>query len=179
MRRTASTALIALAAALPIAGCASAVDEPGAVSVTVTAPAPAVAETAAPTPIPEPIPEVVADEFSQVMNGVLYQGTEVAPVRIGADLPGQPPAAEAGFVAAEGWEQYAQDSDKYVVSVFHAEGGWIWKVFGLSRHGSFRELANSGYSSGTYLPSMEGAAAGPFAVDGRTLDRAEYILHVN
>lgn len=149
---------------------------------------PAAQPDVAPEPTEEAAPAPVADEHSQVVNGVLYQGTEIAPVRIGTDTPGQVPAAEAGFVAAEGWEGYAEQADKYVVSLFPGysdnaggtEGGhvvgWTWKVFGLSRHGSFRELDSSGYERGVYLPSREAALAGPYSVDGRVLDRAEYIL---
>ncbi len=51
-----------------------------------------------------------------------------------------------------------------------------WKVLGLSRYGSFRELDNNGYQSGSYLPSRDIAIAGPFIVDGRVLDRAEFVL---
>ncbi|WP_199424599.1 hypothetical protein [Actinotalea solisilvae] len=88
----------------------------------------------------------------------------------------------------ENWEQVARDADKYIVllspgysdNVGGTAGGhlvgWYWKVFGLSRHGSVRELDNSGYQSGTYLPSREAVLAGPYTVDGRVLDRAEYIL---
>ena len=178
----------AVVAATSVAGCASSSPavRPGA--------APSVAETRSPAPVllapsvdvgtpvvarPAAPAEPSADAYSQVVDGVLHQGTEIAPVRIGTDVPGQPPAAEAGWLAAEGWEQYAEDNDKYVVTVFQGDDGWLWKVFGLSRHGSFREVGNNRDSGVTRLPTRDAAAAGPFEVDGRGLDRAEFILHVN
>lgn len=178
-------ALLSAAVTATLAGCVTGqtptttAERPASAAVT---PAPAAEPTVEPPPAP------VADEYSQVVDGVLYQGTQKAPVRIGTDVPGQPPAAEAGFVAAEGWEDYLVSTNKYAVTmspgysdqVGGANGGhfvgWYWKVFGLSRHGSVRELDNSGYQAGTYLPSREAALAGPYTVDGRALDRAEYIL---
>lgn len=50
--------------------------------------------------------------------------------------------------------------------------GWSWKVFGMSR----QDRSGSSYQAGDYLPSREAALSGPYTVDGRTLDRAEYIV---
>ena len=125
-----------------------------------------------------PAPE--ADAYSQVIDGVLYQGTASAPVRIGTDTPGKAPAAEAGFQRNDGWKDYAQSADKYVVTVGQGlDGGWLWKIFGLSKYGSFREVSNNGYQAGKYFPTRDAALADTFTVDGRTLDRSEYILVVN
>lgn len=46
----------------------------------------------------------------------------------------------------------------------------------MSRHGSFRELGDNGRSAGVYFPSRDAALAGPFTLDGRTLDRAEFMV---
>ncbi len=181
MNTTTRTTLVALTltGGLLLTAC-SGTTEP---ADTPTTGATAVVETTAPaeTPSPEPVETgPVADEYSQVIDGVLYQGTEIAPVRIGTDTPGQPPALEANFPRDEQWKDRATDADKYVVAVGQdLDGGWLWKVHGMSRHGSFRELDDNGYKSGIYLPSREAAAAGPFTVDGRVLDRAEYVLIVN
>ncbi|WP_199424492.1 hypothetical protein [Actinotalea solisilvae] len=186
-RPTIKTAFVAVLASVTLAACTpSSPGGPAPWSETPTASEPVEVEST--TPAPQATPELVADEFSQVLDGVLFQGTETAPVRIGTDTPGQPPAAEAGFVAAEGWELYLEQSDKYAVSIMPGYSdnvggvsgghfvGWFWKVFGLSRFGSVRELDNSGYQAGSYLPNREAALAGPYTVDGRVLDRAEYIL---
>ncbi|WP_149202721.1 hypothetical protein [Actinotalea subterranea] len=181
MPRTSTTVLAALVIAATLTGCSAVADDSAPPSETTTQQAPAVEASPAPTPTPEPAPEPVADEFSQVVNGVLFQGTEKAPVRIGTDVPGQPPVVEAQLVIdAEGRslnaEPLATDNDKYILYVFSSEesGGWIWKVFGMSRHGSFRDLENN---LGAPLASADAAIAGA-AVDGRILDRAEYILMV-
>ena len=166
-------AALALVAALAFTGCSG---------NSSTATSPAVTATAVTTEAPAPVettPAVVApvaDANSAVIGGVLYQGTAIAPVRIGTDTPGAAPAAEAGFAANATWKDYVTTADKYAVSVGKGDGGWIWKVYGMSRYGSFRELGNSGYPEGVYLPSRAAALAGPFIVDGRTLDRSEYIL---
>lgn len=187
--RTLPALTLLAALTLTLTGCAAQdapVDTNATVApVVVATETPAATETAeatveaVETEAPAPEPEIVADEFSQVINGVLYVGTEKAPVRIGTDTPGQAPALEANFPRDDAWKQRATDADKYVITVGQGSGGWLWKAFGLSAHGSFRELANSGYQAGTYLPSREVAAAGPFVIDGRTLDRAEYVLVVN
>ncbi len=178
-----AAAAILIATGIVLVGC-NASDtpaEPNETTVPVTtdtpeATTPVTEPEATPTEAPEP--EIVADEFSQVVNGVLYQGTEKAPVRIGTDTPGAAPAAEAPFLAAgrEGSMDRAEASGKYLVYVFQGEGGWAWKVFGTDRFGSFREIADNGYSYRQYIPTRDEAIAGPFIVDGRALDRAEYIL---
>src|SRR5690606_20802571 len=97
----------ALLAAALLSGCSTS-PEPQ------TSPTPDVTTTATPQPDPaeptspvasspgvveqdKPVPAAptrpAVDDFSQVIEGVLYQGTEKAPVRIGADTPGQPPVA--------------------------------------------------------------------------------------
>lgn len=175
--------LVTATFAVTLAACGLPAEAEPATRPVSSAPAPSPPPTADPEPV---LP--VADEFSQVIDGVLYQGTQKAPVRIGTDTPGQPPAAEAGYPSGqESWDEYAQQADKYVVTMApgysdNAGGtngghvvGWLWKVFGLSQHGSFRELDNSGYQAGTYLPTREAVLAGPYTVDGRVLERAEYI----
>lgn len=177
----------ALAAAVPLAivltltGCASS-NEPEAAAPSSTATL--AATDYGTTPDAEPVATEpaapVADAYSQVVNGVLYQGTESAPVKIGADAPGAAPAVESQMVVVDGKSenarQLATDADKYIVLVWNSpgEGGFVWKVRGMSQHGSFRDLADS-----FGLPpfaSADAAVAGGFTVDGRTLDRAEYLL---
>ncbi|WP_199424597.1 hypothetical protein [Actinotalea solisilvae] len=80
---------------LTLAGCdtgspAAGPQEPVATQVEGTAAAPTTEQDVAAEPTPTQT--LVANEFSQVVDGVLYQGTERAPVRIGTDIPGQPPA---------------------------------------------------------------------------------------
>ncbi|MGV8979187.1 MAG: hypothetical protein ACOH17_14200 [Cellulomonas sp.] len=185
--RTGRTALAGVGLAIlvgALTACSTAVpsvtDSP--VPVSTTSPVAVVVETPAPAdsaPVVVAAAAPAADENSQVVDGQLYQGTASAPVRIGSDTPGQAPAAEAGFPRSDAGTKYAEDANKYVVTVFKGEGGWLWKALGLSRYGSFRELGNSGYPAGTWLPSRAVAAAGPFIVDGRELDRSEYILVIN
>lgn len=166
---------VALALAGALAGCSTAAPRPTENTGGNPQTTP-VTQTPAPTPEPS-VPEI--DEFSQEVAGVVYEGTEAAPVRIGQDTPGQPPAAEAQMVR-ENSEQLAQDAGKYLVYVSDAEaGGFQWKLFGMSRHGSFRELARYGYGSEPTFATSEAAAAGPFVLDGRPLDRSEYLLFVD
>ncbi|ACZ22776.1 hypothetical protein Sked_28740 [Sanguibacter keddieii DSM 10542] len=183
---TAAALVGALALAL-ITGCSSnspAEPAPSATAVETTVPAaPVAAESAEATPAPaetteapvEPAaPEV--DEFSQVVDGVVYQGTEKAPVRIGEDTPGQAPAVEPE-ITVENWDTRTQEADKYLAYVAPIDGGYYYKIFGLSRHGSFRELDNKDYGNRT-LPTLEEVLAAPMLVDGRVLDRSEYVLWV-
>lgn len=187
-RVTTVGAVGALALAFLVSGCSS--DSPAAPTPSATAAetmvpaAPVAAEPAETTtapvetteaPVEPAAPEV--DEFSQVVDGVVYQGTEKAPVRIGEDVPGQAPAAEAGLVR-EGSMQYTEDAGKYMVYVSPGSDGYFWKVFGMSRHGSFRELDTQDYSWRTFATRDEAVAA-PKTVDGRELDRAEYLLAVD
>lgn len=132
------------------------------------------------TPEPSPEPTTNVDEYSQEINGVLYQGTEKAPVRIGTDAPGEAPALQAE-VTRETAEELAEGGDKYLVYVFPGldDGGFLWKVFGMSRHGSFRPLSASlDAGAAGRFPTRDQALAGPFLIDGRGLDRAEYLLFV-
>lgn len=171
-----ATLAAALAAVALLAGCSSpaATPEPKPSSTAAT-------QSGEPSAPAEPVPSASpANEFSQEVDGVLYEGTEVAPARVGADAPGQPPAAEAQLTR-ENYEQLATEQDKYVVYVFEDvdDGGYLWKVFGQSRHGSFRQLSwslDSG-EAGRYGASAEAQAA-QFVVDGRVLDRSEYLLFV-
>ena len=107
--------------------------------------------------------------------------TQFADAAIGTDTPGQAPAAEKGFTVGAGAPAYLAEQDKYgvTVSYIRTEGGWMWKVFGPTERGSLRELASSGYGEGDLLPTKAAALAGPFVVDGRELDRAEYVLVVH
>lgn len=161
-------------------------------SLPVSASVPGEAETSAPGGPAETVP--AADEFSQVVGGTLYQGTEKAPVRINTDTPGQPPAAEAGApdyaTDPEGMVGYAASADKYLVLVMgtYTDGvggtmggtlkGYGWSAYQQNAYGNFRGLNQQGITSGDPYPTAEAAAAGPFTVDGRTLDRSEYIMQV-
>lgn len=157
-------------------------------------PSPSRASTATPTqvpsPTPTPTPTPVADEYSQVINGILYQGTQKAPVRIGTDTPGQPPAVEQAWVDEwhanrEGSNERLEATGKYGVLVFEGDDGWIWKVFGTDPWGDFSQLAYSGLSGplteGQWepYPSLQAALDSPKTLDGRVLDRAEYVLAVD
>ncbi len=187
--RTTCTALTGLALVLALAGCSTGTPEASDPTT-----APVVVETTTPVePTPEPTPEVAADEFSQVINGVLYQGSEKAPVRIGTDTPGQPPAAQAqitnSYTEADvraNWGA-AQSAGKYLVTINErwsdrmggtAGGsleGYYWMVQGWDRWGSWRPLATAG-DTGSPFPTAEAAIADPKVVDGRVLDAAEYVL---
>lgn len=158
-----------------------------------TTTAPAVQETPAPVETSAPVettePEIVADENSQVIDGVLYQGTEIAPVRIGDDTPGQEPALEATIpdTSVGGTELVAigeqvEDAGKYLVTVTwslngsNERDGYCWIVDKRNEWGNIKSVANQGLTTGDPLATVDEAAAGPFVVDGRTLDRAEYVL---
>ena len=179
---TTGAALVASLLALGLlAGCASATSHDSAVPET---PIPTGAEGApSPETISEEIeapaesspPEVAADEHSQVVDGVLYQGTPIAPVRIGADAPGSPPEAASRQPGRFELEAFAEAENKYLVYVFYSPSsqGGISKVFGMSRHGSFRQLSMS-----EPLDSLDAAIAYPPTVDGRVLDRAEYLVFI-
>ncbi len=163
------------------------------VSVTPTE-SPIPSETEAPATDPANT-EIVADQFSQVIDGVLYQGTEKAPVRIGTDTPGQPPAAEATIpeidpntLDAGPVADGARAADKYLVLIAdnYTDGvggtaggtlrGYGWIVYQTNAYGNFRGLNQQGNTSGEPFPTIEAASAGPFTVDGRVLDRAEYVV---
>lgn len=116
--KTTAFAALALAAGLALTACSSTPDaEPTASPTT-----PVVQETQASVEPPAPAETApvetpaapVADEYSQVIDGVLYQGTEIAPVRIGTDVPGQPPAVEPQLTRANS-ETLAQEANKYLI----------------------------------------------------------------
>lgn len=163
------------------------------VSVTPTE-SPILSETQAPATDPADT-EIVADQFSQVIDGVLYQGTEKAPVRIGTDTPGQPPAAEAttpefdrSTLDTTPLTNAAIAADKYLIFVMdnYTDGvggtaggtlrGYGWVVYQTNAYGNFKGLSQQGFTSGEPFPTIEAAVAGPFTVDGRVLDRAEYVV---
>ncbi|WP_448058385.1 hypothetical protein [Cellulomonas hominis] len=129
-------------------------------------------------------PEPVADEFSQVVDGVLYQGTEKAPVRIGTDAPGVAPALDAEIPvvtsAGNGWADQATrvlDAGRYVVcltlhmNTANEVDGYQWEVIQYNDYGNAKVL-----EQGPVVSSIDEASVGPFTLDGRTLDRAESML---
>ena len=176
-------AALALAGAL-LTGCASSAPAtPAAVTATTTA-APATAaasSTSAPTATTTPAAPV-ADKFSQVVNGHLYQGTQAAPVKIGTDTPGAPPAAQASLPATlPAATALAKSSGKYLVLVTlryapddmmaqRPPVGYYWAIYGVNEYGTWRALVK-----GDVATKAEGLAA-PKVLDGRELDRSEYIL---
>ena len=181
--RTASTLVaLALAGGL-LTACSTPASATPAPALTSSTTAPVTAATSAPaaTTAPAPAP-VVADQYSQVTaGGVLVQGSEAAPVRIGTDTMGQAPAVEAQMLPAStppakrNGSALAEANNKYFVYIFKSAGGWVWKIFGMSPYGSFRVRSDSGYQAGHYLATRNEALAGPFAVGGRVLDRAEFL----
>lgn len=133
-------------------------------------------------------PEPVADAYSQVIGGVLYAGTEDAPVKIGSDVPGQAPAAEATFPGSVGdFEAFkaaaiAIDGSKYTVLIapvlppggIAGESevlGYQWGVFRVNEYGNWKSASKSG----TFATKQEAVDA-PKTIDGRVLDRSEYVL---
>src|SRR6478609_6153505 len=106
--------------------------------------------------------------------------TEPAPVD---DTPGQAPAIDAQIpdatTVASGWTEQANqvlDSGKYLIRItYHANGsgerdGFNWAVVKVNDYGNARVV-----ESGPTVATIDEAAAGPFTLDGRTLDRAEYV----
>ena len=177
-----TAAVLALVATLTLAGCSN--DEPtttGQVSV------PSASASASASVAPASTPVVVADEFSQVVDGVVIQGTAGAPVKIGADIPGQAPAAEATFPVHGGFEAIkpaaiALDAAKYTVIVSKdyapddtmAQGpavGYQWRTFRINEYGNWKASDKSGT-----LPTKQAAIDAPKTLDGRTLDRSEYVI---
>jgi hypothetical protein len=185
--RITGTAIAAVLALGALTACSSDVTPEPAATTPVTTQAPAPVETTEPAPVEQTPaePEIVADEFSAVIDGVLYQGTEKAPVRIGDDAPGAAPAIDAQIPdatnLASGWaDQMTQvvGSGKYVLRVTHhmtgsTRDGYNWAVIAENAYGNVKVL-----ESGPVVQSIDEAAAGPFTLDGRTLDRAEYVLIV-
>jgi len=185
--RITGTAIAAVLTLGVLAACSSDVTPDPVATAPAATQSPALEKTAETAPVEETPaqPEIVADEFSQVVDGVLYQGTEKAPVRIGDDTPGSAPAIDAQIPdvtnLASGWaDQMTQvvASDKFVVRLtYHGTGGtrdgYNWAVIAENAYGNVKVL-----ESGPVVQSIDEAAAGPFTLDGRTLDRAEYVLIV-
>ena len=179
-----TAAVLALVATLTLAGCGQG-DKDADVTPPVTG-----TTSAAPEPTPVPTPTVVADEFSQVVDGTLFQGTAGAPVKIGDDAVGVAPAAEATFPVHGGFEAIkpaarALDTAKYTVVVaptygasdVAAEGpilGYRWLIFRVNEYGNWK--AGEASSSVTPFPTQEAAASAPHTLDGRVLDRAEFVI---
>jgi len=186
--RITGTAIAAVLALGALAACSSDVTPEPVATTPVATQSPAPVETTEPAPADETPaePEVVADEFSQVVDGVLYQGSEDAPVLIGDDTPGLAPAIDAEIpdvtnIASGYAEQGARvlDSGKYLIRVtYHANAsgerdGYYWGVVKVNDYGNARVV-----ESGPTVATIDEAAAGPFTLDGRTLDRAEYVVVV-
>lgn len=153
-----------------------------------------VTETPAPvetTPVVAAVAAPVADANSQVVNGVLYQGTAAAPVRIGTDTPGAAPAAEAGFpsplsdFAVFKAAAIAVDATKYTVAIApkhalddpaaeKAPIGYVWRVFRVNQYGSWKAVTTDDVPE--VFSTRKAATEAPKTLDGRTLDRAEYVL---
>lgn len=174
-----STVLVAV-----LAGCSNGSTPQGNETPTT----PAVTQTDEPTEKPEvtetaePTEKPAVDEFSQEIDGKVYQGTEKAPVRIGTDKPGEIPALQKSKPSVSDVEDMAAEQNKYVVLVGRdpENGKRYWKVRGMSRHGSFRDIERSWEVLGSdgYFKSAKAAMADGFTADGRVLDRAEYVLFV-
>ncbi len=142
--------------------------------------------TSTPTPTVTTPAAPVADQYSQIVGGVLYKGTAAAPVKIGTDTPGQPPAAEASFPAHGGFAAIkaaaiALNSAKYTVVIAKAYApddtaatkpiGYRWMTFRINEYGNWKALDVSGA-----YPTQAAAAAAPHTLDGRVLDRSEYVI---
>lgn len=186
--RITGTAIAAVLALGALAACSSDITPEPVATTPVATQAPEPAETTEPAPVETTPaePEVVADEYSIVIDGVLYQGTEKAPVLIGEDTPGLAPAIDAQVpdttTVAGGWaEQGAQvvEAGKYLVRVTvhmnqaNVLDGYNWAVIAENDYGNIKVL-----ESGPAVATIDEAAAGPFTLDGRTLDRAEYVVIV-
>lgn len=64
----------------------------------------------------------------------------------------------------ETWRTYAQDNDKYVLSVMQGtDGGSFWRPSAARN----RELDSPGSQTGNYFPDRNTAAAGLFTVGVR------------
>jgi len=185
------TTLVHLAAAatagvLLLAGCSSSTGQ--------EVPTAAASATSAPAVTEQPAPETEApkDPSREVtIDGVTYTGTEEAPLKIGDDTPGQPPALEAGVpqenLMANG-EKIADQ--KYVVAITGVhEGntdkiiGWKWLLYYFNDHGSYKPVEAVGAKAPQLgftdpFPTRDAAIDAPKTLNGRTLDRSEYVLVV-
>ncbi len=187
--RITGTAIAAVLALGALTACSSDATPAPVETTTAATQAPAPTATTQPAPVETTPaePEVVADEFSAVVDGVLYQGTEKAPVRIGSDTPGLAPALDAevpdqmtsgdGFVGT--LESAIDVGGKYVVLVGPAlngqneREGWYWGVWSRNAYGNVKAIETS-----PTFATADAAAADPFTLDGRVLDRAEYVVIV-
>lgn len=171
----------AATAAILITGCSStAVPESTATPSASQTQEPVETETPEPTATARPAPEV--PEFSQMVGGVLYEGTERFPVRIGEDVIGAPPALEAEQLNVAGIFPKLRQENKYLVSVMMSadkKGKFFWSIEApsstkLAR--SFEELGEGGYY--TSAEDAANAAKGFKVEGGRVLDRSEYVFVV-
>lgn len=181
--RIIKTTAIAITAAIALAACGSpaeapVIPEPSPVETVVETPAPVAPETpVVEEPIVEEEPE--APEFSQIVDGVLYEGTKKLPVRIGEDPPGAPPAFEATQPTVKGVSRILVKEEKYLAGVMIGgdHDGYYWII----QAPSSTILANSStlYGAKGYFPTREAAlkAMQEHKINGeRSLDRAEYLL---
>ncbi len=105
--------------------------------------------------------------------------------RIGQDTPGQAPAVETAGVdghSNDAVEAAVRSADKYAVLVTpHTDGTYMMKVFGVNSRGGFSALSESGMGTRNdpAYPSKAAALAAAPMLNGRQLDRAEYILVVH
>lgn len=189
-RTTITLTALALAGAL-LTGCSS---TPAASAATPAALTAAAAATTAPaattTPAPAAAtttPVATAGPYDQLIGGKLYQGTELAPVKIGADTPGQAPALNATLPKYNGnnisaMTAAAEAANKYLVLIGPSTDstgkidGYSWTVYAKNEYGNFRGVANQGGTTGDPYATPGAAASGPFIVDGRALDAAEFVL---
>lgn len=191
-----AAALAAGVLAVTLAACGADTETP---QETPTGQATEATPTAEATPTPEvteePTPEEPKDPSLEVtIDGVTYTGTEEAPLKIGDDTPGQPPAAEEGFPGDPTDNAFFEagrelGEAKYIVLVKPtyadddplAEGdpvGWGYVIYGVAPGStSWRGLDGEGTKSfgRNLFPTKEAAEAGPFLLHGRELDRSEYI----
>lgn len=186
-----TAAVLALASSLALTGCTGAQSATPAPSGTSSS----IATTAAPVSSDAPAPvettaAPVADANSQVVNGTLYAGTEMAPVKIGSDTPGQAPAAQASFPATSGFDamkaaSIALDATKYTVRVSPKYApddntaqkppiGYMWQVFRVNEYGNWKAVVR--HEDTETFPAKQAALDAPKSLEGRTLDRAEYVL---
>lgn len=194
-RKTISTATLvatALTAGMILGGCSNDPAPSNTTTVaapTDTTPAPAQTPVAEPTETTPAAPEV--DEFSQVIDGKVYQGTENAPVRIGDDTPGKAPKAEKKFPTKGGFKKIkpaaiALDPQKYTVVVSPVPknigaanspiAGYHWMVFRVNQWGGWKAGEDSTLLGIDLYPTAKAAANAEHTLDGRVLDRAEYVI---
>jgi len=177
-------AALALVGILTLTGCSTSTPTASTTTGVATVATSDVATTPVETtPVPvETTPAPVADANSAVVNGVLYQGTEKAPVKIGTDTPGQAPTAQASVpTELPDASALAKASGKYLVLVTlryapddttgqRPAVGYNVHIYGINEYGTWRALVTVPVAT-----KAEGLAT-PVVLDGRTLDRSEYIV---